>query len=118
MPDKNLTDNEIVKALEVCCTERICRECVYFGEKEFCIATNTPAVLDLINRQKAEIERLLQKTQRPQDADPMDFCGVLCDYAEGLIKKAKSEARKEFAERLLSCYEGFDEKMRLFCLKI
>ena len=57
-------------------------------------------VLDLINRLQAENERLLQKTQRPQDADPMDFCGVLCDFSEELIKKTKSEARKEFAERL------------------
>ena len=30
----------------------------------------------------------------------MDFCGVLCDYAEELIDKAKAEAYKEFAERL------------------
>ena len=33
--------------------------------------------------------------------DPMDFCGVVCNYAEELIEKAKSEAYKEFAERLL-----------------
>ena len=30
----------------------------------------------------------------------MDFCGVVCNYAEELIEKAKSEAVKEFAKAL------------------
>lgn len=33
--------------------------------------------------------------------EPMDFCGVVCNFAEGLIKEAKSEAIREFAERFL-----------------
>jgi hypothetical protein len=49
-----------------------------------------------IAEQKAEIERL---TCRPPK-DPMDFCGVVCKYAEELIEKAKAEAIKEFVERL------------------
>lgn len=45
---------------------------------------------------KAEIERLTN-TQR---IDPNDFCGVLCDFAEECIAKAKADAIKEFAERI------------------
>ena len=48
---------------------------------------------------KAEIKRLKGIFISPSK-DPMDFCGVLCDYAEELIDKAKSEAYKEFAEHL------------------
>lgn len=32
------------------------------------------------------------------DADPMDFCGVPCNFTEECIKKAKAEAYKEFFE--------------------
>ena len=56
MPDK-LTDKEIVKALEVCCTKKPCRDCVYLGKKELCIADNTIAVLDLITRLQARVEK-------------------------------------------------------------
>ena len=52
-----------------------------------------------INRQQAEIERLKRISVSPSK-DLMDFCGVLCDYAEELIDKAKAEAYKEFAEHL------------------
>ena len=107
MPDK-LTDKEIVKALECCCIEHACGKCPYTRNKGCsCINGILKDALDLINRQKAEIERLLQKLQRPQDADPMDFCGVLCDFSEELIKKAKAEARKEFAERLKADMDGW-----------
>lgn len=32
--------------------------------------------------------------------NPMDFCGVICNYAEELIENAKSEAIKEFMDSL------------------
>ena len=63
---------------------------------------------DLINRLQTENERLLQKTQRPPDVDPMDFCGVLCNFAEGLIAKAKAEAYKECIEKLKEKEEHYD----------
>ena len=97
-----MTDNEIKKALECCTTNGAsCKDCPAFVkvDRSNCKKYFRGA-LDLINRLQAENERLLQKTQRPQDADPMDFCGVLCDFAEGLIAKAKTQAYKEFAERL------------------
>lgn len=100
-----MTDNEIIKALEYC---------------KDCSANLNVEIIDLINRQqaeninlkghlrqlksrydnaKAEIERL-KGISVSSSKDPMDFCGVLCDYAEELIDKAKAEAYKGFAERL------------------
>lgn len=51
-----MTDNEIIKCLECCASEEenACDDCYCANGK--CIAT-TPYVLDLINRQQAEIER-------------------------------------------------------------
>jgi hypothetical protein len=76
-----MTDNEIVKALEYCG----CAECM--------------AIIDLINRQKAEIERLRKDNeyilmQHRFQRRPGGDCW------NDVIEKAKAEAIKEFAERL------------------
>lgn len=78
MTDKKFTDEEIIRNYEWCigCTSDRCRECT-MGEEGFCEEELQDLVLDLTNRQKSEIERLLQKLQQ-----------------------AKSEAIKEFAEKL------------------
>ena len=54
-----MTDNEIIKALELCATldSRNCKKCPC---REICKendGTLTKLILDLINRQKAEIEK-------------------------------------------------------------
>ena len=54
-----MTDNEIIKALECCSKHNCCNECPNFHT--LCEGDSTVMVrkaLDLINRQKAEIERL------------------------------------------------------------
>lgn len=107
--------------------DEICSPCPYSNCGD-CTGLLKANALDLINRQtirlrkvehqlddalkmgevinaenvslKAEVERLLKKTPRPQDADPMDFCGVLCDFAEGIIAKTKAEAYKECIEKV------------------
>ena len=104
MPN-NLTDAEIKKALAhiIRCNNKqveTCDGCLIINAYPLCEEEIIEQAFYLINRQDEKIERLLQKTQRPQDADPMDFCGVLCDFAEGLIAKATAKAYKEFAERL------------------
>ena len=74
-----MTDEQIIKALECCSTdvrENTCPKCAFY-KKHRCSTLMLNAVSDLIIRQKAEIERLLQKLQQ-----------------------AKSEAIKEFAEEL------------------
>ena len=76
--DNGMSDEDIIKALE-CCIKNDCDNCPFDSFLNFrdCLKS----FLDLINRQKAEIERLKQKP--------------LYDFY-----KEKSEAIKEFAERV------------------
>ena len=53
-----MTDNEIIKALECCCIALNCEECPCRGNNGTCTGVADFEVLDLINRQKAEIENL------------------------------------------------------------
>ena len=85
-----MTDNEIVKALECCSYATYnsdCEKCPYYPDKE-CVKKQCTDIIDLINRQKAEIERL-QTFSLQLNKIFMDF-----------VNKEKTEARKEFAERL------------------
>jgi hypothetical protein len=50
---------------------------------------------EYIEKLEAENERLINIPPK----DPMDFCGVVCNYAEELIEKAKFEAYKEFVTK-------------------
>lgn len=53
-----MTDNDIIKALE-CCILGYCRDCFYGDtDQRHCRDDLMQNALDLINRQKAEIERL------------------------------------------------------------
>lgn len=85
-----MTDNEIVKALEICGSNGYaCEECLYVG-KGSCRQLTLDA-LALINRLKAEIERL------EKAIEVVDFMEEL---REKQLKRAKADAVKEFAERL------------------
>ena len=94
-----MTDEEIIKALK-CCSKspRLCVNCpadekclddVYFIEKQS---------LDLINRQKAEIERL----QSNRDVWQTGYVSIEAKAWElsRQLNTAKAEAIKDFAERL------------------
>lgn len=91
---KEFTDEEITKAVE-CCSEPccVCDECPLY-----CVGVNCSSfelhryALDLINRQKSEIERLNKKVEELSD--------VLSDTIRIRYAEAKIEAYKEFAERL------------------
>jgi hypothetical protein len=93
-----MTDNEIVKALECCiksshfleCFEN---ECPCISEQGCKVGKETlyPYALDLINRQKAEIERLKEQLNSKYKWENM---------LGKKIKEVKAEAIKEFAERL------------------
>ena len=90
MPDKKLTDSEIVKALECCSTAScISNKCHYekLHDIPTCTTKLTKDALDLINRLQAEIERL-------EDVN---------------IRLTKAEAHKEFAERLKSRFLNKNE---------
>ena len=88
-----MTDNEIIKALEACEAINPCRGCPYkkylTGAK--CVSMLLKDTLDLINRQKAEIERLNIEFQSMRSA---------ANSYKMHYETAKSEAIKEFAERL------------------
>lgn len=81
-----MTDNEIIKALWCCSKGDVNYEqCPANGlcdTDDYCF---TGAILDLINRQKAEIE-MLNKT--------------LVFEINSAFERGKAEAHKEFAERL------------------
>ena len=84
-----MTDNEIIKALECHADEDIetCSFCP-LSNVEGCAYKLAEFSLDLINRQKAEIERL-EKTVE----DMTEGCQIA-------IKVSENKAIKEFAERL------------------
>ena len=93
--EQKMKDNEIIKALECCSMQSYpaCKECPYHDNysKRDCISLRNADIKDLINRQKAEIERL-QKAIKVQD--------IMIEQQDYKLKTAKSEARKEVAERL------------------
>ena len=80
MPDKKLTDNEIVKALKELFEVMLC-------EGDLQRASTVRHTIDLINRQKAEIEK------KQATIDSFTDIGKL--YSE-----IKAEAYKEFAYEL------------------
>lgn len=98
-----MTDNEIIKALE-CCTDESyenCNECPYSIDTEKCERTKLlEDILDLINHQKAEIERLKKEIQITKDAYTM---------LQTKNEIIKSEAIKEFAEKLKEIVKFTDD---------
>ena len=124
MTDKKFTDEEIIRNYEWCigCTSDRCRECT-MDEEGFCEEELQDLVLDLINRQKAEIERLkseLLNTRRKALLEASSkfaghsnyhgdtiLCKLIC-MAEGQevgmaipldMSEMKAKAYKEFAEK-------------------
>lgn len=122
-----MTDKEIIKALECLTGESIpCRDCSYSANYTHfdCQRQVAKDALDLINCQKAEIERLKAHINEVADKveDKMTYMSgcqnliqtvkkiilgdkipteSLCDNC-GLCKEREEEAVKEFAERLKS----------------
>lgn len=80
-----MTDNEIIKALKEC------EECHYYNDCE----KSTRLALDLINRQKAEIERLTIN---------MNAFGLGMKREKERADNARAEAVNEFAEEVKRYY--------------
>ena len=104
-----MTDNEIIKALELCRNENgICSDCPYSDDYTNCNTRIAKDVLDLINRQKAEVEKLQEYYKMYYDRmreikelqDEVEHSSYKISLFDETIKTAKSEAIKEFAERL------------------
>lgn len=120
-----MTDNEVIKVLECCLdsSPSTCKNCSLFNVTNstmVCSKIATKFALDLINRLKEKIEKLLYRNARLDVEnnelqleikscnaeierlkntldDILDRQAILVERSE---KYAKSEAYKEFAERL------------------
>lgn len=89
-----MADNEIIKALEYHEDRTFtCELCPLFKD-EFCASTLAHNSLELIKRQKAEIE------SKQFRCDSCDRIGLTRSEHIVCIKRAKTEAIKEFADRL------------------
>lgn len=87
-----MTDEQIIKAVGICRTPGTCRCCPYHElYTTWCVCALMKDVFDLINRQKAEIEVLEKGLTEYKLRLKMSECTV---------DEIKSEAIKDFAERL------------------
>lgn len=108
-----MTDNEIITALGHCSNTRTCpgehEQCPY-ANKDECINALCRDTLELINRQKAEIERLTARNFELSEKGEKVCIALKNHIAEDgkkvderiaeVGKTIKAEAVKEFAERL------------------
>ena len=87
-----MTDEQIIKAYERCFTlgfdESTCYECPFYTATAKCTEDLRDSALALINRQKAEIERL------KKNIDGLNI------FTTNHMKVTRLQAIKEFAERL------------------
>ena len=106
MTDNKLTDNEIIKAFKMHLLDnRDCELCPYGPAFYRCDIILLKDVLDLINRQQGEIEKLEKETQDKERAYNDEFClrkewQTKCQELLEEKQIAKAEAIEEFAERL------------------
>lgn len=106
-----MTDAEIIKALECCINNNgICEDCPLLNKRNSSIECTVELIrdaLDLINRQRAEIEELASQNAKVRkivtikfDEDKLkEITQKALDRIEIEIKQAKSEAIREFAEK-------------------
>lgn len=105
MTDHKYTDEEVIRALECCCYKFYCKECSFYSSGGGgCITALEKAALDLIKRQRAEIEKWQ----------------LAYDCADSALRESsvtRSEAIKEFAENLKQDIKGHRLEMNLNGLK-
>lgn len=101
---KKFTDEQIIKALECCSTdvqENPCPKCAFYN-KHRCSTLMLNAASDIINRQKVKIKSLKQIINE-QDKEVLKLQNRIIFWRKNLNyqpEKIKSEAIKEFADRL------------------
>lgn len=111
MINKKYTDEEIMEALANCAFSAhnpdACKECHYNNVgAPTCVASCTNDALDLINRQKAEIEKLRAKVET-QTQEKLALGRIYTQKLKTVkyeaCYEAYKEAYKEFAERIREC---------------
>ena len=108
-----ITDSEITKALE-CCIDCDCKNCPCQTENGHCMEIDEALILDLINRQKAEIKWLKKRLDMSckELSRRREMNSSICKLNENLLterKNAKSEAIKEFANVLTKRVQGIPQ---------
>lgn len=115
MTDKKFTDEEIIKALECCIKSETLEDCL----KSKCPFSKE---CDLINRQKAEYENLDTKLKTMRGAansykaENERLNEIIKNCHKEILQKCdscnnriKTEAYKEFAERIRECCDSNDD---------
>ena len=111
---KKFTDEQIIKALECCSTdvqENPCPKCAFYN-KHRCSTLMLNAASDIINRQKAEIERLQNRNK---------FLEIEYKNQGNLfwarVQTSNLEAIKKFVERVketsIGLEIGDDKKLKM-----
>ena len=103
--ENRISDDEIISSLEVIATTHNCSECKIrncnWGDCN-CSQITANVALDIINRQKAEIERLKEcpKCIYEYDGNTTEYCiqGPCSNFKTA--EQVRAEAYKEFAEHL------------------
>lgn len=102
-----MTDREIIRAMEICVSKREdddCDKCPLCSPEEFihCKFELAP-VLNLINRQQAKIERLIEENEFLRRYisvhEEPHLSQIVANY-NGILAATKAEAIKEFADKL------------------
>ena len=114
-----MTDEQIIKAYERCFTlgfdESTCYECPFYTATAKCTEDLRDSVLALINRQKSDIEGLTAKILVKDNIN--DYNTAQLRIAREELRTAKTEAIKEFAERLkrtsIGLEIGDDKKFKM-----
>ena len=108
MDNKKLSDNEIIKAMEYCedsaDTDKHCLKCPYCNES-YCLDKMMADALSLINRQKAEIERLENNIEQVEESF-IDVREMMVGYKVKL-DTAKEQTAKDFAERVKTKFDRY-----------
>jgi hypothetical protein len=106
-----MNDNDIIKALGCCIHEPMlnCRNCPYESSCNMGRSDMQRDVLALVNRQKAEIDRL--NHIRAELSKEIDKLRDMVAQNEGVLPRyeqlIKAEANKEFAEKISKIFERF-----------
>lgn len=108
LPNKEYTNEDIISSLEIIATTRNCNECKIRNCKWGtcnCSQITANAALDLIKRQKSEIERLQKE---------VNLVSIQFQDLQERTDEIKAEAYKEFAERLnekaqiADCFDSYN----------
>jgi FtsZ-binding cell division protein ZapB len=105
-----MTDNEIIKALEICIksiTYYECEKCPYYDDENeplICTGNLLTDALDLINRLQARVE--YYKNNRDKYQDDVMYLSKLCDELQ-----AENERLEEKQEKCFYCTEQANKKI-------